>query len=73
MKASHLTLWSKSAVKFTAELHPNYTTANVSSSYPLKNIPNVMFTTLTNLFIVSERADEVENGLCKYVVINLYF
>lgn len=36
VKASHLTLWSKSAVTFTAELQPNYTTAIVSSSYPLK-------------------------------------
>lgn len=70
MKASHLTLWSKSAVKFTAELQPNYSTANVSSSYPIQN---VMFTKLTILFNVSECADGVENGLCKYVVMNLYF
>lgn len=73
VKASHLTLWSKSAVTFTAELQPNYTTANVSSSYPLKNIQNVMFTKLPILFNVSECADGVENGLCRYVVMNLYF
>lgn len=32
-----------------------------------------MFTKLTILFSVSECADGVENGLCKYVIINLYF